>query len=142
MSELIEKWTKNVLKLNVLLVGVYYGIDIILWLRKIYLKRLKTTGINEVLFTSDQICNVCTQKTNTNCSKVYCYNYTVQKMKSFINGARRSIYICMNVFTSQDLGRTILKAHERGVSVKIIANQSTAWATGSQVKELHANGLF
>lgn len=135
---IINNWWK----LNAFLFSVYGSMQIILWLRKYYTKRAKQNQINEALFTSDRPCKDCDRQRNINCTNQYCYSYIISKLLSFINGARHSIYICMNIFTSQDLGEAILQAYKRGVSVKIITNETTAYATGSQIKTLHSNGLF
>lgn len=82
----------------------------------------------------------CKQNDNPNCDNEYCYYYIFRRMKSLIDGAQHSVYICMNIFTSASLGEVVLRAHERGVLVKIIANYSTAYATGSQITMLNANG--
>lgn len=127
---------------NLALLGVYVGIEII---SRLYLgvyewnaNRSKRNGITEALFTSDKICNC---ENNLNCQEEYCYYYTVRLMASFINGAQYSIHICMNIFTSEDLARVVLEAHQRGVKVRIIANRSTAYATGSQMVMLHEHGM-
>lgn len=138
-----EKWTVNnlpwfLLKFNVLMTGTYFGIDIVMWLYKLYANRIKRNEVNEVLFMRQ--CDVCKPPKSTVCDTQYCFNYTFREMQSFIDGARHSLYICMNVFTSIHLGEAVLRARERGVSVKIIANYSTAHATGSQLQMLHQNG--
>lgn len=141
MTIMADKWTVNRLsgfffKLNVLLTGVYFGIDVVMWLYN----RMKRSDVNKVLFLRPIHCDVCQHRKNNDCNNRYCYNYISRTMTSYINGARHSLYICMNVFTSTDLSEVVLRAHERGVAVKVIGNYSTAHATGSQLSMLHRNG--
>lgn len=125
------------LKFNVLMTTTYFGIDIVKWLYRLYANRIKRNEVNEVLFMRQ--CDVCMPPKNTDCDIKYCFNNTFREMKSFIDGAQHSLYICMNVFTSTQLSEVVLRAHERGVSVKVMANYSTAYATGSQLSMLHQN---
>ncbi len=134
-------WLFN--KYNATLLGLWIGIETIPWWCKQYANIKKRNEINEVIFTQHKKCPDCTPKSGNNyCSNKYCYNYTLRQMKSFIDGAQHSLYITMNVFTNSDLGEMVLRAHERGISVKIVANESTAYASGSQIEKLHRSGGF
>lgn len=138
-----EKLNRALFKYNLLLAGTYFGIDIVKWLYKHYARRRNKNEVNDVLFMRQIDCNCAgLRERRHNCDNRYCYNYTFREIKSLINGAQHSLYICMNIFTSEDLGEVVLRAHERGVSVKLIVNTGTDHATGSQVTMLHTNGKF
>ncbi|XP_037045463.1 mitochondrial cardiolipin hydrolase-like [Bradysia coprophila] len=135
---MMEKLTVNNLsshlfKYNALLVGTVF----LMWLYKQHANRKKHSEIDELLFMKRTDC--C--KRENNCDNEHCYNYVFQRMKSLIDGAQYSVYVCMNIFTSASLGEVVLRAHQRGVLVKIIANYSTEYASGSQITMLHINGI-
>lgn len=139
-----EKWTTDNIasiwfKWNIFLYTAYFGPSLIMRLYKYWRNECE---INEVLFTRQINCSMCASRRNTHCDNQYCFYYTLGKIKSLIDGAQHSLYICMNIFTSVELGAVVLHAHERGVSVKIGANYSTAFATGSQLAMLHASGKY
>lgn len=142
----VSNLTWLLFKYNVFMIGTYFCIDIAKWLHKVYVDRKNSNEINEVLFTKEidcQHCNICKYPRLigcNDCDQKYCFYYTLSKMKSVIDGAQHTLYICMNVFTSNNLSELVLNAHLRGVSVKIIANYSTAYATGSQLIMLQQNG--
>ncbi|KAJ6641872.1 Mitochondrial cardiolipin hydrolase [Pseudolycoriella hygida] len=118
----------------------YFGIDIVKWLHNLYKKR--DEELNEVIFMRQKQCTMCARhRRNVNCTNEHCYNYTAKNMKAFIDSAQHSLYIAVNVFTSVDLGKVVLNAHRRGVSVKILGNNGTAYLTGSQLSMLHENGI-
>lgn len=139
-----EKWTADSFgsiwfKCNIFLYTAYFSTNLIMWLYKRWTNECE---INEVLFTRQINCDTCTGRKNTHCDNQYCFFNTFGNIKSLIDGAQHSLYICMNIFTSVELGEVVLRAHERGVSVKISANHSTAFATGSQLSMLHTSGKF
>lgn len=140
---IVEKLSVNNLswflfKCNILIAVTYAGLN----LYERYVNWTKKRGIHEVLFTRQIDCKHCVTRKRPDCDNQHCYSYTLRKMKSLIDGAQHSLYICLNVFTSVELGEVVLHAHRRGVSVKIIGNNTTDFASGSQLLMLHENGEF
>lgn len=142
---MIEKWNLNnfssfLFKCNLISVGFYCSLHAAVWLHERYIKWSKRNAIEDAIFTGYEECKKCYFQKSSNCNNQYCYNYTLKKVKSLIDGAKHSLYICMNIFTSTDMSSLVLDAHKRGVEVKIIANESTSHATGSQLPMLHRSG--
>lgn len=133
---IVNNLSSNLFKYNVLLAGSLF----FMWLYKQHSNRKKQSEIDEMLFIKHTDC--CTRENNNNCDNEYCQYYVLRRMKSLIDSAQHSVYVCMNIFTSPSLGAVVLQAHERGVSVKIVGNYSTEYSSGSQITMLHANGRF
>lgn len=97
--------------------------------------------INEVIFSNSRSA-CCTDKRNSNCTSTYCMAKHIGRIVEIINAAQQSISLYMYMFTLKELSVAIIRAHERGVYVRVIAEQSMAYSSGSQMRYLSDAGKF
>ena len=60
---------------------------------------------------------------------------------SSIGNARETIDVAIYSLTSEDISRAIMKAHKRGVNVRVIADFLQSQSRSSRVQELSAQGI-
>ncbi|WP_020410198.1 phospholipase D-like domain-containing protein [Hahella ganghwensis] len=60
---------------------------------------------------------------------------------SHLNGARRHINICVFTISDNDIAEAIQKAHDRGVTVRIISDNDKRDDTGSDITMLQRHGV-
>ncbi|ARS37487.1 phospholipase D-like domain-containing protein [Pontibacter actiniarum] len=66
-----------------------------------------------------------------------CLNAIVESM----DGAGKSIKICVFTISDNRITEAIIRAYKRGVSIKIITDNNKLHDTGSDIRELAARGL-
>ncbi|KAI4499495.1 hypothetical protein M0802_005391 [Mischocyttarus mexicanus] len=78
--------------------------------------------IMEILFfTEDSV--LCRMHINSNkCEKLDCPVANLNKLIVYLNSAKRTIHVCMYLFTCEILAKTIIAAKKRGVVIKVIAD--------------------
>lgn len=101
----------------------------------------KAPEFNEVIFSNTRS-SCCTVQKDSNCTSKYCMVKHIDRMVEIINAAQQSISLCMYMFTVKELSIAIIKAHERGVYVRVIAESSMAFSSGSQMRYLSDAGEF
>ena len=65
----------------------------------------------------------------------------VQKLCSYIALAKKSIDLCIFSFTNDDLAREIIKAHQRGVKVRIITDDESMKGFGADAQRCSDAGI-
>ena len=60
----------------------------------------------------------------------------------FLGGAERSVLISMYSFTDDDLGTAVIRAHQRGVDIRIILEGQNANSTGSEAEKLYRENIL
>lgn len=72
---------------------------------------------------NDPNCN-CHTNSSRQCRNECCPSNMMKKLISKIGEAKKSIDIAMYNFTNSDLARALLRARQRGVSIRIIVDKS------------------
>lgn len=96
--------------------------------------------INFVII-NDPNCN-CYTNSSRRCNNKNCPSKMMSKIISKIAKAKKSIDIAMYNFTNKDLAIAVIKAYQRGISIRIIVDKSTDENEDkhSQVVEMLKNG--
>lgn len=63
------------------------------------------------------------------------------KMIKYVEGARKSLDICLYLLTCEDLCNSILNSFKRGVCVRVVTDCDMSLSTGSKMNELRKRGL-
>lgn len=95
-------------------------------------KEKKKSLVDVLFFTEDS--SFCRSHINSEkiCNRVNCAAMNFNKLKKYLNSAKCTIDVCMYFFTSQELGNAILRAHKRGVMVRVIIDATMALNDDSQ----------
>lgn len=115
---------------DALLTAALCGIIVVLLLKVFYdLYRKYTKSYHEVYFVmmgEPECCNPNDRNMNpsNNCRK-YCMGKMLLKIMNRINAAKSSICIAMYNFSNHRIADCILRAHRRGVKVRMITDKST-----------------
>uniref|UniRef100_A0A336KH12 Mitochondrial cardiolipin hydrolase n=1 Tax=Culicoides sonorensis TaxID=179676 RepID=A0A336KH12_CULSO len=106
-------------------------------------KRLKNEQeIMEVIFTHDKCEEERTK--NINYLEISQINFTprnLKRIKAYIDGAQKTIDAAVYLFNVKELGSAVIRAHERGVTVRVIGCSSMQGATGTQFADLNRAGI-
>lgn len=106
-------------------------------------KILVKDEVNEVLYTNDQtqICTASHKSNNVACKNRSCYIRNIARIVKCIDSAKASIDFSMYIFTAAEPAEAVLRAHRRGVRVRVICDESMAFASGSQAVAFHNAGI-
>lgn len=69
-------------------------------------------------------CNLKNSIFSLDCQSEYCVSKLLLKIISKIDEAKKSIDIAVFTFTNEELAYQIIKAHERGVAIRVIVDKS------------------
>ena len=69
-------------------------------------------------------------------------NECAQKICKFIQKAEQSLLICVFTISDNSISESILKAHQRGVHIKIITDNEKSMDKGSDIYALHKQGIY
>lgn len=126
--------------------GVAIGISLN-WLFNRYVKNKKAVDkdqILDVIFTNDQ-----TESDTINgvhyLELSNLKNFTprnLARIMEIINSAKHTIDAAVYLFNVKELGEAMIKAHQRGVTVRVLGCKSMAGATGTQFPEMRSAGKF
>lgn len=103
--------------------------------------RKNTQEIMEVIFTHDK-----TEEENTlnvkylEVSDLQFTPRNLKRIEEYINSAVVSIDAAVYLFNVKQLGSALIRAHERGVTVRVVGCKSMQGATGTQFQELRKAG--
>jgi phosphatidylserine/phosphatidylglycerophosphate/cardiolipin synthase-like enzyme len=102
--------------------------------------RREEDEINEILFTRDPL------DYNTRMTRNIQFTddkpwHVKQMMEGLLLSAQKSIHVAMYIFTNPSLGKALLKQHERGVQIYVIADDSQSNAKSSQIQVLKNAGI-
>jgi len=64
-----------------------------------------------------------------------------QELIALINQATSTIDMALFTFTDDQLGAAVIRAHQRGVTVRVVLDGQNANSTGSEVEKLHTAGI-
>lgn len=111
-------------------------------IRKYKKKPLKddSESVNEVMFFRCYVCNHHLNKHNK-CNISECVYNHILRMKSYITDAKNSLDICLYLITMGDMTTEIVRAHQRGVRVRIITDAAMSVSSGSKIETFRKNGL-
>lgn len=86
----------------------------------------------------DCYCNMNNFRRTLNCTSEYCVSKLLLKIVSKIEEATKSIDIAVFTFTNEELAHQIIKAHERGIAVRVIVDKSVyeKRSSHSQISQL------
>lgn len=103
-------------------------------------KKRANFDINEVLFTNNLStkCSLTHEKDYV-CSNSFCFIRNSTRIVQLIDSSSKSISICMYIFTFPDIGEALLRAKNRGVTVRMIGCESMAYSTASVMTKLSKN---
>jgi len=59
-----------------------------------------------------------------------------------IDNAKSTIYVQTYSFTSQEIADSLIRAHNRGVQVKVLMDRTSLTSRGSKIKNLINSGIF
>ncbi|GMH33267.1 hypothetical protein BSKO_01101 [Bryopsis sp. KO-2023] len=65
----------------------------------------------------------------------------LHRLVEFINGAEKSLDICVFTITCNDLAEAVIAAHQRGVAVRIISDDTQSQSKGSDIQRIAASGV-
>lgn len=60
---------------------------------------------------------------------------------NFINSATQSLFICVFTISDNDISQAIVKKFQEGIDVKIITDNEKQFDKGSDIQELHSEGI-
>ncbi|GLG98345.1 Mitochondrial cardiolipin hydrolase [Gryllus bimaculatus] len=105
-------------------------------------KKRKPTDASEVMFFTDKGAG-CRQHIydKSGCGNDGCAYSNIRRIVDFMNCARETLDVCIYLVTCHDLANAILKVHERGVRVRIIADADMAEGSGSQISTFKKQGI-
>lgn len=107
-------------------------------------KKPKDEPIMEVIFTNDKTEEVATRGLNyLQLSQLdsRCKIKNLSRIIEYVDSAKRCIDVAIYMFNVKELGKAFIRAHERGVIIKIVGCTSMAGATGTQYPDLTNAGL-
>lgn len=96
--------------------------------------------ICELLFTNPSASCCLGQKARANCANPYCIKKNSAKIIRHIEAAKHSISLAMLIFTYRQFMEALIRAHKRGVTVRVITDRGMEHSTGSTIKQLSDNG--
>ena len=132
----------KILKFSGILLGFCAASEIAYAVMKLYANRFATISppavIHEVIFSNHYsgCCTIRSKSELSQCKNAYCIKKNVSKMIEYIDSAKSSILLCMYIFTCQELADAIINAHERGIKIRVIAEETMAYSTGSQLSRM------
>lgn len=103
-----------------------------------YLLYERKTNVSEALFTSNE--SGCCQTYDSKCKNPYCSEVLFNRIVQHIDQAKSIICLAVYIFTSKKLYEAILRAHKRGVVVRIIIEKSMYHSTESKARDLEYAG--
>ena len=78
------------------------------------------------------------------CENAYCqFSHTensLSKLFTYLISARTSLDVCVFVITCSDLADLLVKAHKKGVKVRVVTDQEQVDVSGSQIWKLRKEG--
>ncbi|KAF1319927.1 Mitochondrial cardiolipin hydrolase, partial [Globisporangium splendens] len=80
----------------------------------------------------------CTRK---NCKSIHDEGSSLLTMLSYLNNAKKSMEICVFTITCDEIADTVLAAHERGVSVRVITDDDQSKGRGSDIQKFIDAGI-
>ena len=96
--------------------------------------------INEVLFFPDKATAKLLTSTNQS-SHDDIDNGSLSTLMKRLQSAKHSLSVCMFTFTCRELCDILIGAHQRGVVVRVIADNEQSHSTGSQIERLRRVGV-
>lgn len=105
-----------------------------------YLLYERKIKICEVLFTNNK--SNCCQAFNPECKNPHCTELIFSRIIQHIDQAKHIVCLAIYIFTSRKLADAILRAHKRGVTVRIIVEKSMYHSTESKVRDLEYEGSY
>lgn len=102
------------------ILGVMIGTVSFMYKAACQFKPASMNEINEVFFLNNT--SLCCMGGDANCVNLYCKAKAVGRIIEIINAAQQSISFCMYMFSVEELSNAIIKAHNRGVYVRAIAD--------------------
>ncbi|XP_011315039.1 mitochondrial cardiolipin hydrolase [Fopius arisanus] len=79
--------------------------------------------ITEVLIFNSEGADCRTHSmTNMSCGISHCPVRNVRKLLSFFDSAKKTLDICIYILTSKDLTDAIIRAHERGITIRLMVD--------------------
>lgn len=97
-------------------------------------------SFSAVLFTNDQ--SGCCLNEGENCSNRYCMGRVYDAFEHHIDSARRLICIAIYMFTNQRICDAIIRAHKRGVIVRVIIDFKSFYAHQTKAMDLQKAGKW
>lgn len=94
--------------------------------------------ISEVLFTNNR--SSCCLRPNPNCKNPYCMDILLDHIVKHIDEAKSIMCIAIYIFTCKKLFDAVLRAHKRGVVIRMIVEKSMYHSTESKVRQLENAG--
>lgn len=109
------------------IVAVLIGILVLFGCKELYNLYKKCTRIHHetyfVMMGEPDCCSINDFNSNRNCKK-YCLGRLLTRIINRINSAQSSICIAMYNFTNHKIADSVLRAHRRGVKIRLITDKS------------------
>ncbi|XP_028170060.1 mitochondrial cardiolipin hydrolase-like [Ostrinia furnacalis] len=67
--------------------------------------------------------------------------HSMDKLLGYLDGAKKTLDICMYVLTNMDVANAVMKLHFRGVKVRVLIDADMAYTQGSMVRRLEKQGI-
>lgn len=128
-------------------IPILIGVIAVLVCKELYDMYKKLTRIHHetffVMMSDSECCSMNDLNPNGNCKK-YCMGKLLKKIISRIDSAKSSICIAMYNFTNHKIADSVLRAHRRGVKIRMITDKSMCQNTDNktQAKRLKDAGKF
>lgn len=101
--------------------------------------KISHKDICKLIFTNPSG-NCCQEKPTTGCVNPYCIEKNSDKIIHHIDEAKSSICVAMLIFTFEPFMRALIRAHERGVTVRVLTCIGMEPQSRPILKELNGNG--
>lgn len=66
---------------------------------------------------------------------------SMTRLRQLLDGTRRSLRICVFTITDDRVSRSIIGAHRRGVTVRVISDDDKSFDMGSDIERLRGHGI-
>lgn len=109
------------------IVAILIGLLVLFGCKELYNLYKKCTRIHHetyfVMMGEPDCCSINDFNSNRNCKK-YCLGRLLTRIINRINSAQSSICIAMYNFTNHKIADSVLRAHRRGVKIRLITDKS------------------
>ncbi|XP_066595279.1 uncharacterized protein zuc isoform X2 [Prorops nasuta] len=78
---------------------------------------------------------------NYRCPMRHCAAKNLRKVVNYINSAKKTLEVCIYFFTCKQLMQVILRAHEKGVAVRIVLDSTMSENASSSRYNLRESGI-
>lgn len=98
--------------------------------------------ICEVVFTNPSSKCCFAKRKDQACPNAYCMKKAAGRIIHYIDSAKSSICLAMNIFTYTPFLDALVRAHKRGIIVRVVFDGTMSGQTGSNRRKLAEHGKY